>query len=140
VNDPEFVPHPSADLSLRASEYAETRTAWYSTGREDARVRTAIEFMRASLSLPVTLADIAASAGLSPHHFLRIFGSATGVPPFRFLTRTRIDAGRRQLQEGDLSVTEIASLCGFSSASQFSTTFRRKTGMAPSQFRRAAAS
>jgi AraC family transcriptional regulator len=110
------------------------------TGREDARVRTAIEFMRASLSLPVSLADIAASAGLSPYHFLRVFGSATGVPPFRFLTRMRIDAARRQLQEGDLSVTEIAALCGFSSASQFSTAFRRETGMAPSEFRRAAAS
>jgi AraC family transcriptional regulator len=109
-------------------------------GREDARVRTAIEFMRARLSLPVSLADIAASAGLSPYHFLRVFGSVTGVPPFRFLTRMRIDAARRQLQEGNLSVTEIAALCGFSSASQFSTAFRRETGMAPSEFRRAAAS
>jgi AraC family transcriptional regulator len=109
------------------------------TGREDARVRAAIEFMRASLSLPISLADIAASAGLSPYHFLRVFRSATGMPPFRFLARMRIDAARRLLQHGDLSVTEIAALCGFSSASQFSTAFRRETGMAPSEFRRVAA-
>jgi AraC-like DNA-binding protein len=51
----------------------------------------------------------------------------------------RIDAGRRHLLDGDLSVTEIAALCGFSSASQFSTAFHRETGMAPREFRRAAA-
>lgn len=107
------------------------------TGRDDARVRNAIEFMRASLSLPVSLADIAGSAGLSPYHFLRVFRSVTGMPPFRFLTRMRIDAARRHLQDGDLSVTEIAALCGFRSASQFSTAFRRETGMAPREFRRA---
>jgi AraC family transcriptional regulator len=109
------------------------------TGRDDARVRNAIEFMRASLSLPVSLADIAGSAGLSPYHFLRVFRSVTGMPPFRFLTRMRIDAARRHLQDGDLSVTEIAALCGFSSASQFSTAFRREAGVAPREFRRAAA-
>jgi len=48
----------------------------------------------------------------------------------------RIDVARRRLADGDLSVTEIARLCGFSSASQFSTAFRRETGMAPRTFRR----
>lgn len=109
------------------------------TGREDARVRTAIEFLRTSLSIPVSLADIAGSAGLSPSHFLRMFRSVTGMPLLRFLTRMRIDAARRQLQDSDLSVTEIAARCGFSSASQFSTAFRRETGMAPREFRRTAA-
>jgi len=91
--------------------------------------------MRDSLHLPVSLADIAASAGLSPYHFLRVFRAATGVTPHRVLTRMRIDAARRRLEDSDLSVTEIALLCGFSSASQFSTAFRRETGMAPRTFR-----
>jgi AraC family transcriptional regulator len=47
----------------------------------------------------------------------------------------RIDAARRRLEDSDLSVTEIALQCGFSSASQFSTAFRRETGMAPTAFR-----
>jgi AraC family transcriptional regulator len=105
-------------------------------GREDARVRTAVEFMRDSLHLPLSLADIAASAGLSPYHFARVFRVATGVPPYRFLTRMRIDVARRRLADGDLSVTEIAQTCGFGSASQFSTAFRRETGTAPMTFRR----
>jgi AraC family transcriptional regulator len=98
-------------LAHLLSHYGSGAPSLLATGREDARVRTAIEFMRASLSLPISLADIAASAGLSPYHFLRVFRS----------------------------VTEIAALCGFGSASQFSTAFRREAGLSPSEFRRVAA-
>jgi AraC family transcriptional regulator len=126
-------------LAHLLSHYGSGAPSLLATGREDARVRTAIEFMRASLSLPISLADIAASAGLSPYHFLRVFRSVTGMPPFRYLTRLRIDAARRLLLDGDLSVTEVAALCGFGSASQFSTAFRREAGLSPSEFRRVAA-
>jgi AraC family transcriptional regulator len=117
------------------SHYGTGAPGRVAAGREDARVQMAVEFMHDSLHLPVSLADIAASARLSPYHFLRVFRAATGVPPHRFLTRLRIDAARRQLEDSDLSVTEIALLCGFGSASQFSTAFRRETGMAPRTFR-----
>ncbi|WP_250286048.1 helix-turn-helix domain-containing protein [Frankia sp. CiP1_Cm_nod2] len=110
-----------------------------SVGREDVRVRTAIEFMRDNLHLPLSLADMAGSAGLSPYHFLRVFQASTGLPPRRFLTRMRIDVARRRLEDSDLSVTDIAQQCGFSSASQFSTAFRREIGMAPRAFRRSRA-
>ncbi len=137
----ELYAHSSAAFLLAhlLSHYGTGAPRPPATGREDARVRTAIEFMRASLSIPVSLADIAGSAGLSPYHFLRVFRSVTGMPPLRFLARMRIDAARWHLQDSDLSVTEIAARCGFSSASQFSTAFRRETGMAPREFRRIAA-
>jgi AraC family transcriptional regulator len=117
------------------SHYGTGAPGRIAAGREDARVQTAVEFMRDSLHLPVSLADIAASAGLSPYHFLRVFRAATGVPPHRFLTRMRIDAARRRLEDSGLSVTEIALMCGFSSASQFSTAFRREIGVAPRTYR-----
>lgn len=123
-------------LTHMLSQYGSGAPSPVGVGREDARVQTAVEFMRDSLHLPVSLADIAASAGLSPYHFGRVFRVATGVPPHRFLTRMRIDVARRRLADTDLSVTEIAQLCGFGSASQFSTAFRRETGMAPRTFRR----
>jgi AraC family transcriptional regulator len=118
------------------SQYGTGSPIPVAAGREDARVRAAVEFMRDSLHLPLSLADIAASAGLSPYHFARVFRVAMGVPPHRFLTRMRMDAARRRLADDDLSITEIARICGFGSASQFSTAFRRETGIAPRTFRR----
>ena len=134
----ELYPESSAAFLIThmLSQYGSGASSPVDVGREDARVQTAVEFMRDSLHLPVSLADIAASAGLSPYHFGRVFRAATGVPPHRFLTRIRIDVARRRLADTDLSVTEIAQLCGFGSASQFSTAFRRETGLAPRTFRR----
>ena len=134
----ELYPESSAAFLLAhvLSHYGTGRPGPVGVGREDARVRTAIEFMRDNLHLPVSLADLAASTGLSTYHFLRVFRASTGVPPRRFLTRMRIDVARRRLEDSDLSITDIAQLSGFSSASQFSTAFRRETGMAPRTFRR----
>jgi AraC family transcriptional regulator len=134
----ELYPESSAAFLLThvLSHYGTGSPAPVGVGREDARVRTAIEFMRDNLHLPVSLADMAGSTGLSTYHFLRVFRASTGVPPRRFLTRMRIDVARRRLEDSDLSVTDIAQLSGFSSASQFSTAFRRETGMAPRVFRR----
>jgi AraC family transcriptional regulator len=100
------------------------------------RTRAAVRFIRDNHHLPLTLADMAAAADLSPFHFLRVFKAATGQTPGRFLTAVRVDRARRQLERGDLSVTEIAQICGFASPSRFAAAFREQTGRTPSQYRR----
>jgi AraC family transcriptional regulator len=84
---------------------------------------------------PLTLADIAAEANLSPFHFLRVFKQVTGQTPHRFLTTVRVTRARHYLDRADLSVTDIAQLCGFASSSQLATAFRRATGVSPSAYR-----
>jgi AraC family transcriptional regulator len=100
------------------------------------RTRRAVRFIRENHHLPLTLAEMAAAAGLSPYHFLRVFKVATGQTPGRYLTGVRVDRARRQLERGDLSVTEIAQSCGFASPSRFAAAFREHTGRTPSQYRR----
>ncbi|GAA1619236.1 AraC family transcriptional regulator [Kribbella sancticallisti] len=102
---------------------------------EDARVRKAIDIMRDNLHAPLTLRDIADEVWLSVYHFLRVFKSATGQTPRRYLTSLRVDAARRHLEQGDASVSEVAHLCGFSSPAHLSTAFARETGMSPSAYR-----
>jgi AraC family transcriptional regulator len=102
---------------------------------EDMRVRRAISFINDNHHLPLTLNDIAAAANLSPFHFLRVFKLATGQTPHRFLTTVRVSRARRYLERGDLSITEIAHLCGFASSSRLAIAFRRETGVSPSAYR-----
>lgn len=104
---------------------------------EDARVRRAIEMMRDNLHAPLTLADIAGEVWLSVYHFLRVFKAATGQTPRRYLTGLRVEAARRQLEEGTASISEIAQRCGFSSPAHLAAAFARATGMSPSAYRRA---
>jgi AraC family transcriptional regulator len=102
---------------------------------EDVRVRRAISFIMDNYASPLTLGEIAAVAELSPFHFLRVFKQATGLTPHRFLTRVRLDRARRYLKRDDLSVTEIAHLCGFATPSRLATAFRQETGLSPTDYR-----
>ena len=106
-------------------------------GREELRTRRAVQFIRENHHLPLSLADMAAAAELSPFHFLRVFKTATGQTPYRFLTRIRVERACRHLERGELSVTEIAQACGFATPSRFASAFRAQIGLSPSAYRAA---
>jgi AraC family transcriptional regulator len=102
---------------------------------EDVRVRRVISFLRMNHHLPLTLTEIAAVADLSTFHFLRMFKAATGQTPYKFLNHIRVQRARGYLERSDLSVTEIAQLCGFTTPSQLATAFRQETGVSPTAYR-----
>ncbi|WP_410671716.1 helix-turn-helix domain-containing protein [Amycolatopsis sp. cmx-4-68] len=104
-------------------------------GREELRTRRAVRFIRDNHHLPLSLADMAAAAELSPFHFLRVFKTATGQTPYRYLTRIRVERACRHLERGELSVTEIAQVCGFATPSRFASAFRTQIGLSPSAYR-----
>ncbi|ALG11951.1 helix-turn-helix domain-containing protein [Kibdelosporangium phytohabitans] len=103
--------------------------------REDARVRAAVEVMRARLADPVTLADIAGAVHLSVFHLVRVFKETTGTTPYRMLTGLRIDEAKRLLRDTALPIARIAARCGFASPGALSTAFLRHTGTRPSAYR-----
>jgi AraC family transcriptional regulator len=105
--------------------------------RHDVRVQRVIELLHANVHTALKLADIAAVAGLSRFHLLRLFQQQTGETPARFHLRLRIELGQGLLRTTRVSITEIAGLCGFVDPSHFSKTFRRHTGMSPSRYRAA---
>ncbi len=104
-------------------------------GRDELRTRRAVKFIRDNHHLPLSLADMAAAADLSPFHFLRVFKTATGQTPYRYLTRIRVERACRHLERGELSVTEIAQACGFATPSRFASAFRAHIGLSPSAYR-----
>ncbi|WP_225727281.1 MULTISPECIES: AraC family transcriptional regulator [unclassified Nocardia] len=103
--------------------------------REDKRVDAAVAMMRARIADPVTLADIAGEVHLSVFHLVRVFKEATGVTPYRYLTRLRIEEAKRLLRDTELTIAQIASRCGFSSPGALSTAFVRHAGARPSAYR-----
>lgn len=96
------------------------------------RVNRAIDFMLAHLAEPLNLEDVARAARFSPYHFHRIFAAIAQETPHAFLKRARLEravfllANRREL-----SLTDIALECGFSSSSDFSRSFRAHFGVPP---------
>ncbi len=79
--------------------------------------------------------DIATTAGLSTGLFIRQFAALFGETPHQMRIRVRLERAKQLLASGEISVTQACFEVGFSSLGSFSTLFRRKTGMTPSEYR-----
>lgn len=99
------------------------------------RLRRVVDYIEAHLAEGINLRDLAALAGLSPHHFGETFMASTGTPPHRYLIERRIRRAKERLLDADQSIAEIAVSLGFASHSHFAPHFRKLTGATPSRFR-----
>ncbi|WP_407518777.1 helix-turn-helix transcriptional regulator [Methylobacterium oryzisoli] len=102
------------------------------TPRQVRLVRDAVE---ARLDADLGVTELGALVGLSPSHFSRSFRAATGVPPYAFVTARRMERAAQLLDEGVLTVTDVAVLVGYANPSQFAAAFRRHTGQTPARRR-----
>lgn len=83
----------------------------------------------------VLLAEFAAYVGLSRTQFVRGFKASMGMTPFRFILWVRVELAAALLADASLSTAEVATRCGFASASHLSAAFRRLLRMLPSEYR-----
>ena len=100
------------------------------------QVRRVLDYIDAHLTDELGLVELAAIAGLSPHHFVEAFKISIGKPPHRFVTEKRVQRALELLRGDDRSIAEIAHVVGFSSQSHLTMNFRRVTGLTPGRFRR----
>lgn len=85
---------------------------------------------------PLVIDELAALAEQSPLAFLRGFTAAVGMTPHAYLTEQRLQAARRLLVDGRLTLADIALACGFSHQSHFGDAFKRAFGLTPAHYRR----
>ncbi len=84
------------------------------------------------------LGDIAELVGLSPVALTRRFRRAYGMTPNEYLIGQRIAAAQRLLCETDMSLAEIAEVCGYENEYYFSANFKKKVGVPPGAYRKSA--
>jgi transcriptional regulator GlxA family with amidase domain len=102
----------------------------------DGDLAALLEWMQANLSQPLTVAQLAARARLSPRTFARRFTAVTGTTPQRWLTGQRILLAQELLEETDETVDAIAGQAGFGSGMLLRHHFRAWRGTTPSAYRR----
>jgi AraC family transcriptional regulator len=99
-------------------------------------LRRAIERLRSDSDMDVSLAALAADAGLSRFHFCRAFKESTGLSPHAWLRQHQLEQAMNMLRDTDDSIASIAAALGYSSQTAFAAAFRKLTGEAPSDWRR----
>lgn len=86
---------------------------------------------------PLTVADLARVAHLSPAHFSRAFRLAFGESPHQYLLTRRLERAAALLRGTDYPVARVCHSVGLTSVGSFTTSFRRSYGMTPLQYRAA---
>lgn len=86
---------------------------------------------------PLTVADLARRAAVSPRTFARRFTAETGTTPLRWLTAQRLHKARSLLETTDLPVEDVARLCGLGTATNLRLHLARDAGTTPTAYRRA---
>jgi AraC-like DNA-binding protein len=86
---------------------------------------------------PLSVDDLARTAGLSRAHFSREFRRAFGESPHAYLLSRRLERAAALLRQTDRPVAEICFAVGLSSIGSFTTSFTRAFGMSPAAYRRA---
>ncbi|MEV6200679.1 helix-turn-helix domain-containing protein [Streptomyces sp. NPDC051771] len=96
-----------------------------------------LEWLGERLEQPLSVADMAARARVSPRTLTRRFGEQLGISPGRWLLDRRIAAARALLEETDLPVETVAHRVGLSSAVNLRRRFHEAVRTTPAAYRRA---
>lgn len=85
-----------------------------------------------------SLADLARRVGTHDKRLSRLFREHMGTTVFGYVRELRLRKSQELLGDSDMSMQDIAGWVGYTSACNFTTAFRQKTGITPSQFRQQA--
>lgn len=100
---------------------------------EDKNLNRVIQLMNEKAESKIGVPEMAEFMGMSISRFKARFRHETGMPPAEYYLRLRVEKSRKILEKGRGNVSETAMRFGFSSSQHFATTFKRFTGISPSQ-------
>ncbi len=111
------------DFDCKASNYPEL-------------VQHAIALIHQNFAQLYGVEEIAQELSVTKCHLVRIFSTAVGIPPGKYLTAVRIAVSKRYLSGKNYPVEVVATLSGFSGANYFCRVFKSETGQSPLEYRK----
>lgn len=99
------------------------------------QLRRVIDYMEGYFPCRIELETLATSINLSQAHFSRAFKISTGLAPYQWQLKTRIQRAQSLLLHSNASLGEIAQATGFADTAHFGTTFRKLVGVPPGRWR-----
>lgn len=106
-----------------------------STPLPPASRRRLVDLIESQLAEPPSLADLALAVGMRTAAFQKAFRASFGISPHQYVLTRRVERAKTMLQR-DVRLMDIALSLGFASHAHFSGTFRIRTGLTPSDWRR----
>jgi len=99
------------------------------------RIQDALAYARLNLRQELSVNQLAEAACLSRRQFNRVFRNETGQSPAKAIETLRLETARLMLEQGRLSIEEIARATGFRDRERMRRSFTRAFGRAPRAIR-----
>lgn len=122
-------------ISLLYKIFAELQKSAYIPENQFKRIKPALDMIRRDfLEKDIRTGELAAASGISESYLKRLFVERFGVPPKKYIIQMKINHAAELLRLERYTVTQIASLSGFSDVYFFSRQFKDYMGITPTQF------
>lgn len=102
---------------------------------QNSLVENAAKYIHSHLADPLSLETIAEHLHISPSHLSRTFKKTCGESLIEYINNTRIEKAKEYLLKPDILTYEAANLVGYNDAAYFSSTFKKLTGLSPTEYR-----
>jgi AraC family transcriptional regulator len=94
-----------------------------------------LEYIHEHLAENISLAELAAIAQMSPHHFGNQFKRSIGQSPYRYIMQQRLERAQELLKNTNRSIVDIATESGFANQSHLTTLFSKHLSITPKKYR-----
>lgn len=116
----------------RAAADAQAPLSTSRTRRDVDPMQRAVRYVDRHFREPLTLADAARQAHLSPNYFSERFREHTGEPFQHYVQSRRLRFARALLTSTSLGVADVCHAAGFNTVSHFGRAYRARYGRSPS--------
>jgi len=98
-------------------------------------IQTALDYIHQNYMEPISILSLAEVTAMSSASFKRYFKKEMQSSPIQYIIRFRLEKSKKLLRSKSIDISGIAISCGFSSASHFTSCFKKHFKITPSQYR-----
>jgi transcriptional regulator GlxA family with amidase domain len=103
---------------------------------EDNEINRVQDFIEKNFDDLLTINGLAEKFNMSSRTFIRKFTTITGNTPLEYIQRVRVEAAKRLLEKGKLTVEQVCMEVGYGDFGFFRNIFKRLTGLTPQEYKR----
>lgn len=102
---------------------------------QDEVIKNSQEYIEKHFNEKISVEELAERAALSRRNFVRRFKKATSNTPLEYIQRVKIEAAKKSLETSVFNINEVMYAVGYSDTKAFRNTFRKITGLTPSDYK-----
>ena len=95
-----------------------------------------LSYINNNFNTQIKIPDLAKMESLSMTQYNLHFKNQIGMPPTKYIITLRMDLAKELIESSNLSLVQIASMCGYEDYNFFAKVFKKHTGVSPKRFKK----